>query len=73
MAAAEPYTIEQYRTLKAAIAEGTSYVQYSDKAIRYRSLAEMRETLALMAAELFPTSPNTGRARRRVGYYDSGK
>lgn len=37
--------------LKAAIALGALKVRYSDREVTYRSLDEMRETLALMEAE----------------------
>jgi hypothetical protein len=61
-----------YLALGKAVAEGVKQVQYSDKMVTYRSLAEMREILALMRAELYPESP-LGSRSRRVGYYSSGK
>lgn len=47
-----PYTQQQYDALKAAIASGAYSVRYGDKQVDYRSLAEMKQTLADMEAEL---------------------
>lgn len=68
------YTLEQYYTLKAAIAGGSKTVKYGDKLVEYRSLDEMLEILNLMKAELFP---NTGEvagqpSRRRVVAFYKG-
>lgn len=47
-----PYTNQQYETLKAAIASGALSVNYGDKQVTYRSLAEMKQILSMMEAEL---------------------
>lgn len=44
------YTKEQIDQLKEAIASGELVVQYKDRRIRYRSIAEMKEALAMMEA-----------------------
>ena len=68
------YTLEQYYTLKAAIAGGSKTVKYGDKLVEYRSLDEMLQILALMEAELFPD--NTAIAgqpsNRRVAAFSKG-
>lgn len=48
------FTQEQYEALKAAIVSGTQSVTYGDKTVSYRSLAEMKEALRMIEAELFP-------------------
>lgn len=50
--------------LKAAIASGQLIVRSADRMINYRSLAEMRQTLALMEAEVAGSS---GALRLGVG------
>jgi len=67
------FTIEQYNTLKAAIAQGSKVVQYADKRVEYRSLEEMLSILKLMEQELgigsgLPTFQGT----RRVTQFDKG-
>ncbi len=56
-----PYTLEQLNALQDAIAQGVKKVKYSDKEVEYRDLDEMRKTLALMKAELYPDRNNNGR------------
>lgn len=63
------YTKEQYKTLKDAIATGTTSVSYGDKTVNYRSLAEMKQILRMMEAELFPERVPR---RRRVAEVDRG-
>lgn len=48
------YTIEQYNILCAAIAQGALRVEYGDKRVEYRSLADMRSIKSEMERELFP-------------------
>lgn len=48
------YTQEQYTILCAAIAQGALRVEYGDKRVEYRSLADMRSIKAEMERELFP-------------------
>lgn len=45
--------------LKAAIAQGATKVKFADREVTYRSLDEMRETLALIEGEV------SGVGRRR--------
>lgn len=53
------YTQAQIDALAAALASGATRVSYSDKSVEYRSLAEMRELLAIMIADV------NGTVRRR--------
>lgn len=46
------YTVEQYNTLKAAIAQGVYRVKYADKEVEYQSLTDMLRILKLMETEL---------------------
>ena len=57
------YTLEQYNTLQAAIATGAMEVEYADNKVKYRSLAEMKQTLSDMKADL---GLNTSRNSRVV-------
>lgn len=59
------YTIEDYRALKVAIAQGAREVWYGDKRVAYRSLDEMLKILNLMESEL---GLNKCDKRRRVRY-----
>lgn len=52
MDTAETYTIEDYNTLKKAIAQGALRVRYGDKEVEYRSLNDMQRILGMMAEEL---------------------
>lgn len=53
------WTIEEYNSLKAAIATGAKTVKYADKEVTYRSLEEMAAILRAMADEL-GLSDNSG-------------
>lgn len=55
------YTLEQYNTLLAAIAQGALRVKYADKEVEYRSLQEMMAIKKAMEAELFPNKQHNGR------------
>lgn len=46
------FTLEQYNTLKEAIAGGELMVRYADRSVTYRSLDEMIRTLRLMEGDL---------------------
>lgn len=46
------YTIEQYNSLCAAIAEGVLRVEYADKKVEYRSINDMLKIKSLMEADL---------------------
>lgn len=50
------FTIEQYETLNAAIAQGALTVEYGDKKVQYRSLDEMIRIRNIIAQELGLTS-----------------
>jgi uncharacterized protein YdbL (DUF1318 family) len=63
------YTQEQITALRAAIATGATVVEYGDKRVEYRSLAEMRSILAEMEAELAGQKQN---ARTKFAYFNSG-
>lgn len=69
------FTIDQYNTLIAAIAEGVTTVKYADKEITYRSLADMLLLKATMAKDLGLTSAGikTTYARFSKGLYDEKK
>jgi hypothetical protein len=63
------YSIEQYEALKKAIVNGVQSVNYGDKKVNYRSIAEMKEALRMMEGELFPeTIPR----RRKLAVIDRG-
>ncbi|MCO7576178.1 MULTISPECIES: phage head-tail joining protein [Pseudomonas chlororaphis group] len=57
------FTLEQYESLKAAVAEGALSVRYADKSVTYRSLDEMLRLLKLMATELGLNANNDGGRR----------
>lgn len=59
------YTIEGYRALKEAIAQGAREVWYGDKRVAYRTLDEMLKILDLMESEL---GLNKCKNRRRIRY-----
>jgi hypothetical protein len=54
------YTLQQYETLKAAIAQGALRVEYSDKKVEYRSLKDMKQILRDMETELGLNANNNG-------------
>ncbi|MGI9158137.1 MAG: phage head-tail joining protein [Saprospiraceae bacterium] len=67
------FTLEQYTTLKAAIAQGSKIVQYADKRVEYRSLDEMLAILKMMEQELGIGSGSANfQGTRRVAQYDKG-
>lgn len=57
------YTLEQYQTLKAAIAGGELQVRYADRSVAYRSVAEMLQILRLMETEMGLNADTTGGRR----------
>lgn len=61
------FTLEQYESLKSAVAEGALSVRYADKSVTYRSLDEMLRLLKLMATELGLNTNNDG-GRRYVSF-----
>lgn len=64
-----PFTHEQYDALKEAIASGATTITYGDKTVAYRSLAEMKELVRMIEAELFPERQPR---RRRLAEIDRG-
>lgn len=64
------FTLEQYESLKAAVAEGALSVRYADKSVTYRSLDEMLRLLKLMATELGLNAHNDG--GRRYASFSKG-
>jgi len=70
------WTLTQYQTLTAAIAEGVKTVQYSDKSVTYQSLTDMLRIKAEMEQDLGlgENGTRTGADQgRNVGSYYSGK
>lgn len=67
------FTQTQYDTLIAAIALGAIEVEYGDKKVKYRSLAEMKLIANQMAADLGLELPFDLNAGRRFADYGSGK
>lgn len=65
------YTMDQLNALRAAIAQGARVVQYADKRVEYRSLAEMQQIERRMSAELEPAS-TSGKGGRRFASHDKG-
>jgi hypothetical protein len=63
------YTTENLAALDSAIASGALEVKYGDKAVKYRSLAEMLQIKKLMMAELGISNNNNGRT---FGSVDKG-
>ena len=50
------FTHAQIDALKAAIAQGVLTVEFADRKVTYRNLQEMRDTLAMMEADLASAS-----------------
>lgn len=63
------FTVDQYEKLKKAIVNGVQSVTYGDKTVNYRSIADMKEALRIMEAELFPERIPR---RRRYAVVDRG-
>lgn len=61
------YTLAQYTAISAAIAEGVQEVQYADKKVTYRSLADMLRIQAVMYDQLFNNGGNNN-SRRYVNF-----
>lgn len=63
------YTLDQYNSLVAAIAQGALRVRYGDKEVEYRSLTEMKSIKADMEKQL---TPPKGKGNRTYGGYSKG-
>lgn len=63
------FTIEEYNTLCANIAQGVLTVKYADKEVQYRSLAEMNALKGQMEQELsiVPKKPKVRWAQQSKG------
>ena len=64
------FTKRQYRELLDALASGELSVQYNNRRVQYRSLAEMLKAKALMEAELFGNGSMARRRHRAI--FDKG-
>lgn len=66
-----PYTVQDLQALEAAIATGALEVEYADKKIKYRSLAEMQQIRNQMLQELgtAPKTPKRIFAQHSKGVY----
>ena len=65
------YTLEDYNTLKSAIASGALRVEYGDKKIEYRTFDDMLKTLALMESDLGLNNKNSNNGRT-IGNFSRG-
>lgn len=63
------YTQLEYDTLVKAIAQGALTVEYGDKKVTYRSLADMLKIKKIMEDEL---SPSTAKPARRYAQHSKG-
>ena len=72
--AGSTFTLEQLRVLEAAIASGTLEVDYGDKRVIYKTLAEMLQIRELIRNELGLNTQNKGRryAAFSKGIYPCG-
>lgn len=64
------WTIAERDALKKAIAQGAQRVRFGDRDVEYRSLEEMRQTLALIDAEL--NAAAGVRRVRQIRFYSGG-
>lgn len=64
------WTTTDRDALKKAIAQGAQRVRFGDRDVEYRSLEEMRQTLALIDAEI-DTAAGVKRVRQ-VRFYTGG-
>lgn len=55
MAESEIFTLDQYKAICAAYAQGATRVKYGDKEIDYRTIKDMERIMAKMKAQLFPS------------------
>lgn len=62
------YTMEQYEALVSAIALGALIVEYSDKKVEYRSLADMERIKKKMEEDLGLTTKTTPENRTTVTF-----
>lgn len=65
------YSDADAQTLREAIASGVKVVQYSDRRVEYRSLAEMREILGIVEAVAETRVSGFGRSFRKYYRLDS--
>ena len=63
-----PYSQSQIDELRAAIASGQLIVRSGDRSVQYRSLAEMKEALRLMEADLAGIAPGLVLGRNKARF-----
>jgi len=63
------YTLADLQAVQSAIAGAELEVQYGDKRVRYRSMAELKEAARLIQADL---DQQAGRRRSRIVKLRSG-
>lgn len=66
------WTATDVATLEKAIGDGVRVVEYNDKKVEYRSLAEMLQLLALMKKQVCPESASTGRFTKIFSKHSKG-
>ncbi|MFO1369813.1 MAG: hypothetical protein U1F46_12520 [Marinagarivorans sp.] len=54
------YTYEQLDALQTALAKGEHRVTFADKTVEYRSVAELKEAIALVKRDLLEQAIATG-------------
>jgi len=62
------YTSQQVAELRAAIASGQLIVRSGDRSVQYRTLAEMKEALRLMEADLAGVTPGLVLGRNKARF-----
>lgn len=53
------YSAEQLAAIRAAIAKGEKTVQYADRSVTYRSIAELIDAERIIAADVEGSAPKT--------------
>lgn len=67
----DKYSLEDYNSLKQAIASGVFTVKYGETTVTYRGIESMQKILRMMESELFDNSVN-GQVRHVAIRYDGG-
>lgn len=62
------FTLDQLANLKKALARGVLRVREGDTWVEFQSAKEMRETIALMEAELGVENANKPRGSKRIRF-----
>lgn len=66
------YTLDQYESLKAALAEGALSVRFGDRLVTYRSVDDMFRILRLMESDLGLTTNTNSNGGRRFASFSKG-